>query len=56
MSKIAYAKHPIELTDIESLVSDGYKIIDIKFMPDDIGKEDIVFPKPKKERVKKKQD
>lgn len=54
MSKIVYVKYFIELIDIKSLVSDGYKIIDIKFMLDDIGKEDIVFLKSKKEWVKKK--
>ncbi len=57
MSGVAYAKHPLASEDAQKLRADGYKILDIKFKPDVIGKEDTVFPKPPvKRKAKKKED
>lgn len=52
MSKIAYAKHPLKPDDKKKLKADGYKILDVKFKPDEIGSDDIVFPAVKRSRKK----
>jgi hypothetical protein len=49
---IAYAKHPLAISEKEKLVSEGFKVLDIKFKPEKMGGKDIVHgekanPKPK---------
>lgn len=46
MSKnIAYVKHPVTAKEKRELVNKGFKIIDIRFKPVEVGKNDKVIDK-----------
>ncbi|MCP3907192.1 MAG: hypothetical protein GY712_04165 [Oceanicoccus sp.] len=55
---IAYVKHPVSKEEVNKIRADGFNVVDLKFKPSSIGKDDKVFdgkPKPKRKAVKKKE-
>lgn len=50
MAKIAYVKHPISRDKIDILKSEGYKIVDVAFMPD--GEKEYQFDNKKPSKGK----
>ena len=52
---IAYIKHPLNKAKRDEYVAQGYKVIDMRFKPDELGAKDIVVDveKPKRRRTKK---
>ena len=44
---IAYIEHPITQDEKNEITSKGFKIIDIAYAPEDLGKGDKLFAKPK---------
>jgi len=42
---IAYVEHPVSADEIKSLRADGYKVIDLRFKPEQISKDDTVVTK-----------
>ena len=51
MFKIAYLIHPVSEERKRKFVSDGYKIVDIRFKPDDLREEDFVDVDDEKESI-----
>ena len=43
LTKKAYVKHPVK----KALNKEGFKVVDIKFKPEKLGKDDKVVEKPK---------
>lgn len=53
---IAYVKHPVSKEEVNKIRDDGFKVVDLRFKPSSIGKDDKVFDgKPKRKTAKKKE-
>lgn len=50
---IAYVEHPVSQEEKKDIMSKGFKIVDIKFMPKKIGKDDEVLAKSKSKKDEK---
>lgn len=51
-TKKAYVKHPVSKEDKKALNKEGFKVVDIKFKPEKLGKDDKVVEKPKPDTKK----
>lgn len=47
LAKTAYVEHPVSRDEKEKLNGEGFKVVDIRFKPAEIGKDDKVIQKPK---------
>ncbi len=51
---IAYVEHPVSKAQKVELKQKGFKILDIRFKPEELEKGDKVFEKPKAEKKDEK--
>lgn len=51
--KIAYVEHPVSAEQAKSLRADGYKVIDLRFKPEQIGTDDTVVTKTTEKKTTK---
>jgi len=49
---VAFCEHPLTADEKFELTSAGFKIVDIKFMPEKLSEGDKAFKKPKKKNEK----
>ncbi len=51
-TKKAYVESPVSKENKKALNKEGYKVIDIKFKPEKLGKDDKVVERPKPDTKK----
>jgi len=47
MEKIAYVEHPVLKDEVKKLNKEGFRVVDLKFKPKEIGDDDKVIQKTK---------
>ena len=52
LEKIAYVEHPVTTTEKKALNASGFRVLDVRFKPEEIAKGDKVVMKPKATETK----